>query len=300
MHPDDGRIHDHREDPIRTRRRPRSALAALALLLLPTLAAAQEEEPRGPEPTVWGGIEYFARATLSDTWAVASQAVAVDRSDWLALAGVTGGFLALYAYDDDIYRHVQLHKHDDGYRHIEKVARAVEPFALQGRMNKYYAGGVLVGYVVDGIWDEPTTRHVFEELLIANLISATTRKTIGRVIGRSRPSTGQKSNHFKFWEGLSLPSGHVANIATLATVLGHHIDFWPADAALWGAVGAVMYERVADSGHWASDSWLGLFWGYAIAKVVIDRREADWVEFGPVERAPVEGGGIPIGMQIRF
>lgn len=294
---------------ISAHRRPRPATTAFAALrtltfacLLPAGAAAQAED-RGPEPTLWGGIEYFARAVASDAWAVGTQAVSLDRTDWWTLASVTGGFFVLYALDDEIYRHVQEHRHDDGYRHTEELALAVEPFALQGRMNKYYAGGVLVGYLVDGIWDEPTTRHVFEELLIANLISATTRKTVGRVIGRSRPSTGERANHFKFWDGLSLPSGHVANIATLATVLGHHIDFWPADVALWTAVAAVMYERVADSGHWASDSWLGLFWGHAIARVVIERREADWIEFGPVERASgggVGGGGVPIGFQIRF
>lgn len=301
------------EDLIRTFIRPRTLAraaaltAALALLpVLPGGAAGQDagatppaRERVGPEPTVWGGVEYFARATLSDAWAVATQAVSLDRGDWLALAGVTGGFFALYAFDDDIYRHVQEHREDDGYRQVEDLASAFESFALQGRMNKYYAGGVVLGYLVDGVWEESTPRHVFEELLIANLISATTRKTIGRAIGRFRPSTGQHAHYFRFWDGLSLPSGHVANIATLATVVGHHVDFWPVDVALWSIVGAVAYERVADSGHWASDSWLGIFWGHAIARVVIQRREADFVEFGPLP-ADHRIGGIPVGLRLRF
>ena len=290
------------EATIRSTRHRRAALAlALAGLGMAAPARAQEPAPdTGPEPTLWGGIEYFTRAMLSDTWAVGTAAVSLDRSDWWALAGVTGVSVALFAYDDDIWRHIQRNRHDDGYRHVEKVAKAFESFALQGRMNKYYAGGVVVGYVIDGIWEEPTTRHIFEELLIANLISATTRKTIGRAIGRFRPSTGEDPYHFEFWDGMSFPSGHVANLATLATVVGHHVDFWPVDVALWSIAAAVAYERVADSGHWASDSWIGLFWGHAIARVVIERREADWVEFGPVDRAPADGGGIPVGFQIRF
>lgn len=267
-------------------------------------ARAQEAAPdtvRGPEPTLWGGVTYFARATLSDALAVGTAAVDLDRSDWWALAGVTAVGAAMFAYDDDIWRHVQRHRHDDGYRHVEKVAKTFESFALQGRMNKYYAGGVVVGYVIDGIWEESTTRHIFEELLIANLISATTRKTIGRAIGRFRPSTGEDPYHFEFWDGLSFPSGHVANMATFATVIGHHVDFWPVDVLLWGVVGSIIYERVADSGHWASDSWIGAFWGHAIAKIVIERREADFVEFGPIPRAAgLEGGGVPVGFRIRF
>lgn len=287
---------DARRGPISARTLARTARTAVLLLLLPASAAAQE---RGPESGVWGGLEYFGRALLSDTWAVATNAVELDRNDWWALAGVTGVGLALVPFDHELWTHSQNSRELPGYSHVEDVAKFFEPFALQGRMNKYYAGGVVLGYVIDGAWDEPTTRHIFEELLIANLISATTRKTIGRAIGRFRPSTGEGPYHFEFWDGMSFPSGHVANIATLATVLGHHIDWWPADVLLWGAVGSVVYERVADSGHWASDSWFGIFWGHAIAKIVIQRREADHVGFGPIP-ASEEIGGFPVGIQIRF
>ena len=289
---------------------PRVALTGLVAGLLLAAASAgltaQEPAPaaedRGPRGGVWNGIEFFARATLSDSWAVATQAVALDRSDWLTLAAVTGVGLAMVPFDDDIWSHVQANREHPGYSHVEDVAKVFEPFALQGRMNKYYAGGVVLGYIIDSAWDEPTTRHVFEELLIANLISATTRKTLGRAIGRFRPSTGEGPYHFEFWDGMSFPSGHVANIATLVTVLSHHIDWWPATALMWGGVGAVVYERVADSGHWPSDSWFGIFWGHAIAKIVIERREADHVEFGPIPIQPSShmGGGFPLGIQIRF
>lgn len=290
------------EGSIRRSARPRIAFLVFALIcagIAPEPARAQED--RGPEPTLWGGVEYFARATLSDAWAVTTAAVDPHRSDWLALAGVTAVGLALVPFDYDIWRHSQERRELPGYSHVEGVAKVFEPFALQGRMNKYYLGGVVVGYVIDGVWEVDRPRHIFEELLIANLISATTRKTIGRAIGRFRPSTGEDQYHFEFWDGMSFPSGHVANIATLATVLGHHIDFWPVDVLLWGAVGTVLYERVADSGHWPSDSWFGVFWGHAIAKIVIERREADHVRFGPVPApASAEIRGIPFGFQIRF
>lgn len=288
---------------------PRSTAAARAALLTPLLAvllaaplAGQTDptpapEDTGPDFTPWGAVWYFTRATTSDAWAVARAPFHMDRGDLLVLGGVALVGAALYAYDEPIWRHAVDHRDDPLYRGVYDVANAVEPFALQGTMNKYYAAGTLAGYVLDGVWGEPTTRHIFEELLITNFISTASRTLIGKAIGRERPDGDRGPYYFQFGGGLSFPSGHTANLAALATVLSHHIDWWPASAALYGLVGTMIYHRVAESGHWASDSWIGAFWGYGIARVVIARREADHVRFSPV---PVVGerGSVGLGFSI--
>ena len=273
----------------------RGTAAAFLLLLLGGPVQAQQ---RGPDPGVWDGIRYFGTAAATDVWAVAKAPFEMNRGEAWAFAGVAAVGLALVPFDEPLWEHALEHREDAGYRHVLRVAKWVEPLALQGRMNKYYAAGTVAGYIVDSAWDAPWLRHVFEELLISNIISATGRKTIGRVIGRTRPSTGEGAYNFAFWDGLSFPSGHAANLATLATVLSHHIDWWPASVLLYGTVATVVYERVADSGHWASDSWIGAFVGVGIARIVIARREADTIEFGPLPSAGF--GALPVGFIIRF
>lgn len=278
--------------------RPMGRRATAAAFLLLVVAIPAEAQERGPGPGVWDGVRYFGTAAVTDAWAVAKAPFEMSSGQAWAFAGVAVVGLALVPFDGRLWEHALEHRDDAGYRHVEQVAKWVEPLALQGRMNKYYAAGTIAGYIVDSAWDEPLLRHVFEELLIANLISATGRKTIGRVIGRTRPTTEKGPYNRDFWQGLSFPSGHAANIATFATVMSHHIDWWPASVLLYGAAGAVTYERVVDSGHWASDSWIGVFLGHAIARIVIARREADHIEFGPVPAAQYQG--VPMGFVIRF
>ncbi len=225
----------------------------------------------------------------------------MDRNDLMLTGGVVLVGAALFAYDEPIWEHVQAHADDPLYRGMYNVADAVEPFGLQGRMNKYYAAGTLAGYVVDGVWHDATMRHIFEELMITNIISTVGRRVIGKAVGRERPEVGQGAYAFHFGGGLSFPSGHVANLAALATVLAHHIDWWPASVVLSGLVGTMIVHRVIESNHWASDSWIGAFWGYGIARVVIARREADHVRFSPVVLQPGEGGvGLAISVPTPF
>ncbi len=280
-------------------------LAPLLALFLASGLGAQSPDvtvPQDPGPafTPWGVAWYFTRATASDAWAVTRAPFHLRGSNLLLAGGVLAVGAVLFAYDEPIWEHVRDHADDPLYREVYDVADFVEPLALQGRMNKYYAAGTVVGYVVDGVWGDATTRHIFEELMISNIISTAGRRVIGKAVGRERPQVGEGPYAFHFGGGLSFPSGHVANLAALATVLSHHIDWWPASVGLYGVVGTMVVHRLVESHHWASDSWIGAFWGYGIAKVVISRREADHVRFTPVAFGPGDGVGFAVTIPTSF
>lgn len=93
-----------------------------------------------------------------------------------------------------------------------------------------------------------------------------------------------------------MPSGHAATVAQLAHILSHHIDNPWATGILWAGASTVMFQRLASGAHWASDVWVGAFWGVGIAEVVMRSREAEWVAAAPL--VDPETGAL--GIQVRL
>ena len=270
-------------------------LAPLLLLGPPLPAAAQQATdtaaavdtadraaatPRFPPPpsTLGGAARHVVLGFSSDLWANVTAPLRMDGEEALAVGAGLGAVALIAVFDDDIQRAVVRHREDDVPRAIEDVGEFVEPVALMGNTNVYYAGGMVLAYVTG----QDELRHVFEELLYSHWIASLTRKGIGRTVGRLRPHEAPDDPFARdFWAGTSFPSGHSSTATQVAAVLAHHIDWWPADAALYALAGTVVYHRVATGKHWASDSVLGALWGYAVAQIVIARREAERTDFVP-------------------
>lgn len=235
-------------------------------------------DPSPPPPSTLGAAaRHVPLSFASDVWATVTSPLRMDGEEWLFVGGAVGAVALLAIYDDNIQRWVDAHGDDDVPATIEDVGDFLEPVSLMGNTNAYYAGGMLIGWVTGS--DE--IRHVFEELLYSHWIASLTRKSIGRSVGRLRPEESDDPFARQFWDGTSFPSGHSSTATQVATVLAHHIDWWPADVVLYGLAGSVVYHRVAVRKHWASDSLLGALWGYAVARIVIERREDDRTDFVP-------------------
>ena len=231
-----------------------------------------------PPSTLGAAARHIPLGFASDAWATTTAPLRMDADEWLAVGGALGAVAVIAVFDDDIQRWVTRHRENDVPRAIEEVGDFVEPVALMGNTNAWYAGGMLVGWVTGS--DE--IRHVFEELLYSHWIASLTRKGIGRSVGRLRPEESPDDAFAReYWVGTSFPSGHSSTAMQVATVLAHHVDWWPADAVLYGLAGTVVYHRVATGKHWTSDSVLGALWGYGVARIVIERREADRTDFVP-------------------
>lgn len=274
-------------------------VAALTAAMLPVLtppAAFSQESVGGQQspPSTVDRLRGVGSALLSDTWSVLKAPAGWGRDDAEMLSAVFGVGAALFVFDEQIDRLV-LDGRDRGVpKAIEDVGDFLEPLGNVGGPTV----AMTVGWAVSGALGQDKVSLVLQEIVTAQLIGTATRHVARHVVGRSRPRDGMGAYTFEFGEGTSFPSGHASTITQLAWILSHHIENPWARRAMWTGAGAVMYQRLTSGAHWASDIWFGAFWGWGIAKVVVEAREADWIEVGPA-LDPL-GGGLGLQGRIRF
>jgi hypothetical protein len=235
------------------------------------------------------GVKLF----VSDSWAVVSQPARLDGSGWLKVAGVlaVGGFL--FAYDEDIDRAMQQNRHNDVLERVIDAGDALDTVSLMGKTNRYYAGGIAVGYVFG--WEK--LQRVSSDILFSHFIAGLVRNGGKLFIGRARPRADLGAYDFGN-DGTSLPSGHASTIFQLATILSKHIDWWPASVVFYSAATAVAVERVASREHWASDVWIGAMNGRAIARTIM--KEHDEKGILVVPSVTPETGAVGLYLQFDF
>ncbi len=247
--------------------------AALALAAAPPAPASAQVVD-----TIVGSARFIVVGFASDAWATAAAPFRLDEEEAWKVGGALAATALLLVFDQEIQDAVERNRDVPVLAAYEDVGDYLEPVALMGNTNAYYAAGMLIGHVSG----QDRIRHVFEELLYSHWLASLTRKGLGRPIGRLRPHESPDDAFARdFWDGTSFPSGHASTATQVAAVLSHHIDWWPATVVLYGLAGGVVYHRVAQGGHWTSDSVLGALWGYGIAQIVISRREADRTDFVP-------------------
>lgn len=265
--------------PLTAQERPDSAVAT------DTAAAATDDyDPMVPLRD-FGGL---ARDFASDGWAVVTSPLRLDGEEAWVFAGAVGVGALLFAFDEPLTE-AAIEGHDDGVDGaIVDVGEFLDPLALMGETNVYWASGALLGYLTR----QQRVQNVFTELLFSHWLASITRKGIGLPIGRRRPETTSDAYQFSWMGGSSFPSGHASTITQVAAVLSHHIDRWPATVLLYGLAATVVYQRTAVAKHWASDSWIGAAWGWGVAQVVISRREAGRTDFVPLFDARTRSVGL--------
>ena len=103
------------------------------------------------------------------------------------------------------------------------------------------------------------------------------RKGVYLVVGRRRPETSPNDpNEWTFpgkgdWQMHSFPAGHFANAMACATYWNNRFHLGVAGYAAYGLAAAVGVGRLADRGHWTSDTVIGGILGYAVGKEIARR-----------------------------
>jgi membrane-associated phospholipid phosphatase len=241
---------------------------------------------------VWKDTKSGVGLFLSDMGSVATKPARMSRDDyiWLGELLLFGGIL--FYYDEDIDRAVQQNKNSPLLSTIGDIGDTFEPLGLMGTTNRYYFGGVVLGYFTG--WGP--LQRISTDILFSHWIAGLYRSAFKVFVGRARPRADTGAYEFNFNTGTSLPSGHASTIMQLATILSRYADWWPASVVFYTIAGCVCYQRVESREHWASDVWVGAMSGAAIARLVM--REHD--DKGVIWVPSVDPVTNTYGIQVQF
>lgn len=276
------------------------ALATLSIVGPAPLAARQESHGGGdPDRWSWGGVGGDVRDAgvgfARDLWAVVSFPSRLDGRGWATLAGVAGVGVALYSADAEITAATLRQAGHQPHQALRDVGDFFEPVGLMGNTNALWAGGVLIGWATGQEWLRAPAR----DLLVSHWVAGLTRNPVRDLVGRRRPSDGEGARTFVRGGGTSFPSGHASTIVQVASILSHHLDRRWASILLYGAAATVVFQRVDDEKHWASDAWIGAAWGWGVARVIL--REPGDESGGPrltLAAGGPAGGGPGLALRI--
>ncbi|MCP4631365.1 MAG: phosphatase PAP2 family protein [candidate division Zixibacteria bacterium] len=59
----------------------------------------------------------------------------------------------------------------------------------------------------------------------------------------------------------------------VATILSHHVNFFPATITFYGLATSVALQRVTSDSHWPSDVFIAAVFGTAVSRAVIRLHE---------------------------
>jgi membrane-associated phospholipid phosphatase len=182
----------------------------------------------------------------------------------------------MFYYDEEITRSILQNQDGPLLSVVGDIGDTFQNLGLMGATNRYYMGGIVVGYVFG--WER--LQRISTDILYSHWIAGLYRNAFKVFVGRARPREGKGAYDFESNSGTSLPSGHASTVMQLATILSHYADWWPASVVFYTIAGSVCYQRIVTGEHWASDVWVGAMNGAAIARLVMrehDDKDIIWV-----------------------
>jgi hypothetical protein len=226
----------------------------------------------------------------SDLVHIAGAPLRMDGKDALVLGGVLGVTAGLYAADNEIYEGMLRSRGNPVYDAILWPGNRLEPLGLMSNTNPYYLGSLAVGYALD----IGPLRDIPAEILESHAIAGGIRNGVKALIGRRHPYEQQGSHVFQIAHGTSFPSGHSSVDFELATILSHHVPWWPAKAVIYGAATSMVLQRVDSSNHWPSDVFISAVYGHLVARTVVHRHERRQAEGKPMLGVVPAPGGFAL------
>lgn len=198
-----------------------------------------------------------------------------DKNDWLTVAAVTGGTLAIMAFDETI-RDFSQDRNEYAYSIVPEGGRI---------WGEPYFTGILAGvFLLHGsLADNNANKKLGFEIAQSFVYTSLTVGIMKFSFGRARPYTGStaftyKPFYFKGNSYWSFPSGHTSTAFSLSTVIASNFDktFLKVLSFIPAFVAAA--SRVYQNHHWTSDVFMGGMIGYFIGRFVTDLHKKNETE----------------------
>lgn len=186
---------------------------------------------------------------------------------------VLGGAVVVGALDAPIQRWI--HRHDRSLAvRLATPFRESSPLSLLGLAGTLWPiAGAL--YVAGVAADERSLRDAGLGCAVTLATGSAIRHAIYRLVSRPRPGTGESPYAISVpggdWDHHSFFAGHASNIVACTAFWDRRFRLGAAALPLYALAAGVSVSRTIDAAHWASDTYLGVAFGYATARLVADR-----------------------------
>jgi membrane-associated phospholipid phosphatase len=160
-----------------------------------------------------------------------------------------------------------------------RLFRALEPVRRGGAA---YTGKVIVPpiaglYVAGIVMNRADVREAATGCMSSWFSQSMLRQTTYRFVARQRPDTSPEDSQrwgvpgSKIWQLQSFPAGHFANVMSCSAFWSNRYRLGAGAPALYLLAAAIGLGRIADGGHWISDTVLGGIIGYATGRELARR-----------------------------
>ena len=248
-------------------------MAYRALLLVGCIASAEAAEAQSGFETIWSDL----KTAPGDLWYVWSSPARVGSDDLGALALFTGGTLLVAVNDAAIQQAFRDHPNSVALHVLEPFRQRNGLLSELGRNHKIMRGaaaGYLIGLATGWDW----LREASFGCALGNTANALPRSLTYELVSRTRPSGETDPYQFSVpggdWSEHSFFGGHAANAFTCASFFTHRWDLGYAEPVVWVVAAGVAVGRTADEAHWASDTLVGIGFGWVIGHMIAERYEA--------------------------
>ncbi|MBI3804145.1 MAG: phosphatase PAP2 family protein [Nitrospirae bacterium] len=230
------------------------------------------------EPTAETGLlsVAYGKRVLRETGDILSSPARWERRAWLVFSLESAAVGAAFTLDRSIRNAAQRSRTQT----TDDIAKIVEPFGAE------YSLVILGGFYLTGlVLDDPKAQAVAQDGVAASLIaSGLITSTLKEVVGRSRPSQGERVYHFQPFSGShSFPSGHTTEAFVMASVLSAHYDSPSVKTISYGLATLVGFARIEHNAHFASDVMAGALIGASVgnATVHFNEKQESQISFRP-------------------
>lgn len=243
------------------------ALAAAALLSLARVAPAQ---------SVGTMLVDDAKHFGSDVLGIWTSPFRATSKDWL-LAGAAVGAFGVSMLADRSVSDWAIDNKDRG------LLDALGPVRRGGAVytGKNIVPPVAAVYALGLAFKNQDMRDFVTGCGTAWFAQSVMRKGVYALVARQRPDTspdnpqkweipGDRSD----WQSHSFPAGHFANAMSCATFWNNRFDTGWGAPIIYAAATAIGVGRLADGGHWTSDTVIGGILGYAVGREIARRSRA--------------------------
>lgn len=258
-----------------------------------------------PAQSVGRILEEDFRNAGKDMIAVWTSPFDASGRDWLGAGGALAAFGLATLADQQLSDWAIRNKDTPFFEAIGPLRRGGVLFS-----GKYVLPPVLGLYIVGVATKNQNMRDFVMGCMSSWIAQGATRRVLALTIGRARPDTMPNDpHHWKLgagrgnWMMRSFPAGHFANILGCATFANERYSMGIAEPFIYAVAAGVGVGRMADEGHWFSDTVIGGILGYAVGREVARRslnRQAVRASTTPALNVSPGLGGMNLSLNWTF